>query len=117
MTSPPCAKCRNRELDAYDDIMNPPGEILEYFEKLEQGPDDIRRVRAALSAPLDRVQACIDRGFLAKPKGHWVIPTLTPEGRAKLANYRRCYDCHEEILDSPHDCPRRRPRTPYRDAR
>jgi hypothetical protein len=87
----------------YEDVMEPPGEILEVFWHLVESPDDPKYLKAALAAPPDRVLRCIKLGYLVKA-GAWRAPELTAAGRERLRAYRTCHDCRQECVEQVHRC-------------
>ena len=93
----------------------PNEEVLSAFDRLARRPDEPLALRSALGAPPDVVARCLTEGLLIKA-GMWSTPTLTDKGKALLRRWRTCWDCHEEIVEGPHDCPARRQATaaPYR---
>jgi len=93
-----------------------PQEALETVWHLEQEPQSVERLRHVAGLPPDLVAACLERGWLHKPKA-WGVPELTDAGREALRAWRKCWDCGQECTESTHKCPARaRGRQPYRDG-
>jgi hypothetical protein len=84
-------------------------EVLSAFDLLERDPIALRGVACA---PPIVVLRCLTEGYLVKVYS-WSMPTLTDKGRARLRRWRTCWDCHQECV-GVHECPARRPATPYR---
>ncbi len=90
-----------------------PEEILAQFDRVGRHPDDPVALRSALGSPPSILARCIAEGWLSKV-GAWSVPVLTGSGKIKLRRWRTCWDCHQECIEGIHECPARRPTTPYR---
>jgi hypothetical protein len=87
-----------------------PEEVLSAFDRLERDPTTLHAVACAPPAVVLR---CLAEGFLVK-RGAWAMPVLTDKGKARLRRWRTCWDCHAECVGGVHQCPARRPASPYR---
>ena len=94
------------DVEANDRLM----EVLSAFDRLERHPESYQ---SALAAPPEDVVRCLADGLLVKA-GTWTVPVLTDKGKARLRQWRTCWDCHQECIEHIHHCPARRPATPYR---